>query len=304
MIDVLALYAIYALEFTFGKAALYVVQPVFLTGVRMTLAGMGLLAYVYCFKRAHFRFNIKNWSLFMQAIIFSIYLGFILDFWGMQHMTSSKNALIFTLSPIITACIAYMLSLETFSKNKIIGLVIGLCGALIVLINNKAQEAEYIKQGWFVLPEMVCLFAAASTAYGWIIFGKLHKEHAYSPLMINGICMFFGGLLALSTSPFVDTWNPLPFSAFKPFAMYTMFLIVVGNIIVHNWYIALLRTYSTTFVSFVGFTIPLYTAFYSWLWLGEIVTWQFFLSLVVIAFGLYIFYRDESSESTFRNNTL
>lgn len=301
MIEVLALYAIYALDFTFGKAALYIVQPVFLIGTRMTLAGILLLAYVYFFKNPDFRFNIKNWSLFMQAIIFSIYLGFVCDFWGMQHMTSSKNALIFTLSPFITACIAYALNLETFSRKKIIGLMIGFCGALLILINNRAQEAQYIKQGWFVLPELACLFAAASIAYGWIIFGRLHKEHRYSPLMINGICMFFGGLLALATSPFVDIWNPLPFSAFKPFAMYTIFLIVVSNVIVYNWYISLLRKYSTTFVSFVSFTIPLYTAFYSWIWLGEIVTWQFFLSLVITAIGLYVFYRDEKSDPVLKD---
>jgi len=299
--EVLAMYAFYSLDFTFGKAALFVAQPIFLIGTRMTLAGIILLTYVYFFKRSDFRFNIKNWFLFIQAIVLSIYFGYIFDFWGMQHMTSSKNALIFTLSPFITACIAYAMGLETLSRNKLIGLIIGFSGALTILIDNKVQEAHYVEHGWFVLPELACLFAVASIAYGWIIFGRLHKEHKYSTLMINGICMFFGGLLALGSSPFFETWNPVPVSAFKPFAMYTIFLIVVGNIIVYNWYIALLRKHSMTFVSFVSFTIPLYTSFYSWLWLGEIVTWQFFVALIITACGLYIFYRDESPDPALKD---
>jgi len=293
MFDVLALYAINSLEITFGKAALEIVQPLFLVGARMTIGGLLLLLYVYFFKRSHFKINLKDWSLFLQVIIFAVYIGFVFDFWGMKHMTSSKNALIFTMSPFITAIIAYFMHIETFTWKKTIGLIIGFCGALPVLINNKTQEAEYINQGWFILPELASLCAVAAIAYGWIMLGKLNRERGYISHMINGVTMFAGGLLALCTSFFVDTWHPAPFTAFWPFVGYTAMLILVSNIIVYNWYVTLLQKYSATFISFVSFTQPLYVSLYSWIWLGETVTWNFFASVFVVIIGLFVFYQEE-----------
>lgn len=294
MLDVLALYAINSLEITFGKAALEYVQPLFLVGMRMSMGGLLLLLYVYFFKRSYFKVNPKDWFLFLQVIVLSIYIGFVFDFWGMSHMTSSKNALIFTLSPFITAIIAYLMHIEKFTWKKVIGLMVGFLGALPILINNKGQEREYITEGWFVMPELASLVAVAAIAYGWIVLGRLHREKGYSTHMINGVSMFLGGLLALITSFFVDTWQHHgPFTKLWPFVGYTAMLILISNIIVYNWYVALLKKYSATFIAFVSFTQPLYVSLYSWIWLGEVVTLRFFTSVFVVIIGLCIFYQEE-----------
>jgi len=301
MFDVLGLYAFYSLEFTFGKAALQYIQPLFLISMRMLVSGPLLLAYVYFFKRKDFRIERIHWPLFVQAIIFQIYLGYLFDFWSLQFMDTGKNVLIFTLAPFITALIAYVLYSEKLSRQKIIGLSIGFIGVMPVLLTKTTQESSFFQIGLLSWPEIVAIAAVGTIAYGWIVVGRLTKEHNYSPLMINGISMFIGGLLILCSSPFLDSWNPRPFTAYWPFFTYTVFLIIVSNLITYNWYSLLLCKYTATFIAFVSFTEPLYVALYSWIWLGETVTWHFFVSLGLIILGLYLFYKEELGKIYVRN---
>ena len=105
--------------------------------------------------------------------------------------------------------------------------------------------------------------------------------------------MSIGGIMLLLTSPFVDSWNPLPYTHFWIFLSYTITLVLASNFLAFNWYISLLRRHSASAVAFLSFTEPLYVAFYSYLWLGEVITWHFFVAFVAIFVGLYLFYQKE-----------
>jgi drug/metabolite transporter (DMT)-like permease len=293
MIDVLLLYAFYSMPITLGKAALQYAQPLFLVAARMLIGGPCMLAYVYFFDRSRFKIDKAHYGLFAQAIILQIYLAYVLQFWALNNMSSSKNALIFTFAPFITAIICYFLYKEKMTWKKIAGLVIGFIGSLPILLTHSVDNSVCFSLYFIGLPEIATFLAVSLFAYGWIVTGQLSKKYGYAALMINGITMSIGGLMVLATSPFMDTWDPLPYTQFWPFIGYTVALIIVGNVISFNWYIALMRKYTATFLAFVGFTEPLYVAVYSYLLLGEVVTWQFFVSLAIISLGLFIFYQEE-----------
>ena len=293
MIDVLLLYAFYSMPITLGKAALQYVQPLFLVAARMLISGPVMLAYLYFFKRSEIRIKREHYGLFAQATILQIYLAYILEYWALNHMNSSKNALIFTFAPFMTALMCYVLYSEKMTWKKIAGLVIGFVGSLPILLTHSTQEDVCSYVGFLSIPDIATIFAVAFFAYGWIVTGKLSKQYGYSTLLINGVTMFLGGILVLLTSPLIDNWNPLPYTHFWPFMGYTIALIIVGNLIAFNWYILLMRKYTATFIAFVGFTEPLYVAVYSYLLLGETVSWQFFASLALIGLGLFMFYQEE-----------
>lgn len=293
MIDVLLLYAFYSMPITLGKAALQYAQPLFLVAARMLISGPLMLGYVYFFDRSQFKVDRAHYGLFAQAIFLQIYLAYVLQFWALNNMNSSMNALLFTLAPFITAIICYLLYKETMTWKKILGLVIGFFGSLPILLTHSPEQGLCISLDCIGLPEIATIAAVGLFAYGWIVTGQLSKKYGYPTMMINGVTMLIGGVLVLITSPFMDTWNPLPYTSFWPFIGYTIALIIVGNFIAFNWYIALMRKYTATFIAFVGFTEPLYVAVYSYLLLGEVVTWQFFVSLAIISLGLFLFYQEE-----------
>lgn len=293
MFEILSMYAAYSLPFVLNKGALSYSQPLFLAASRMLIAGPLLLAYVYIFRRTHFKFSLTHVPLLFLGIIAQSYLGYTLCFWAFQFITANKSALLFSFTPFITSIICYFLYAERLTIKKISGLCIAFLGSLPLLMNHPGNEDAVGDLFFLSWPEIIAFIGVAGFAYGWIIFGKLAREHHYSPFMINGLSMFIGGIMLIATSPFIDCWNPLPFTHLSIFLAYTIALVLISNFLAFNWYIALLRKYSASTVAFLSFTEPLYVAFYSYIWLGEVITWHFFVAFIAIFIGLYLFYQKE-----------
>jgi drug/metabolite transporter (DMT)-like permease len=303
--------------FVIGKAALVYSQPIFLIGFRMTLGGLLLLGFIYFFHKSQWKLKKEDFWLFVQIAFFHIYLSFILEFWSYQYVTSSKAAFMFNLSPFITALFAYIAFGDKMSAKQWVGLIIGFLGSLPVLVAQ--TPAAELSAGHFLflsIPEICLLISATSGVYGWIIMKKLVVDKHYSPIFVNGIGMFFGGIAAFITSFITEkkpllkcgldsmsscsfdqstwsSWFCCSWSNFFIFLGFVSLLILVANIIFYNFYGFLLKKYSPTFLSLVGLLCPVFTALLGWIFLGETVSWGFFASLAVVMLGAYIFYLDE-----------
>lgn len=292
MILIVFLYALCASTFTICKALLDYVKPFFFIGIRMLIAGGILLAYSFWQNRSSFSIAKKDRWLFVQIILFHVYFAYILDLWSLQYITSSKSSFLYNLSPFLAALFSYFYFSEKMTMKKWLGLLIGFSGFLPEIL-LKSSTAPLSSSFLLSFPELVLLVAVASGVYGWITLRKLVKNGEYSPIVVNGIGMVGGGLLALITSFFVEGWAVNPVMDFWPFAKLTALIILVGNILFYNFYGFLLTRYTATFLSFAGFTTPLFAALFGWLFLGEMVNWTFFLSIFVVCIGLYIFYQEE-----------
>jgi len=291
MFSIIVLYALCASTFTICKALLEYVKPLFFVGVRMFVAGLLLLGYTYFKDKRAFFVHKKDRMLFFQIILFHVYFAYMLDLWSLQYLTSFKSSFLYNLSPFFAAIFSYFYFSEKMTAKKWLGLGIGFCGFLPEIVSN--LSAAQNSSSFISLPEVVMLFAVGSAVYGWIMLRKLVKDGEYSPIMVNGVGMVGGGILALITSYFVEGWDVSPVMQFWPFVRLTALIILVANILFYNFYGYLLTRYTATFLSFAGFTTPLFAALFGWLFLGEMVSWTFFLSLFVVFIGLYIFYQEE-----------
>ena len=143
-----------------------------------------------------------------------------------------------------------------------------------------------------------------ASAYGWMMVKHLlHRNYAL--VMINGIGMTGGGILALILSLVtegmlglreVTTAVPQLVDLFGVagerlimLGGYCISLVIIANIIGYNLYGYLLSRYSATFLSFAGFMTPLFAALLGWIFLGEQVTWHFFATISMVILGLYLF---------------
>lgn len=290
---VILLYALFASVFTIAKTALGYSEPFFLVGSRMLIAGLLMLAYQYTFNRQEFVFKKENfWRVFRLAL-FNIYLTNVFEFWGLKYLTSFKTCFIYSLSPFISALISYYMFSEKMNWKKWIGLTIGCIGFLPILINHTSSEEQTGHLFFFSGAELAVMAAAVSGVYGWILLRQLVNENGYSPFMANGLSMTLGGTIALGHSLCMESWNPIPVTEVIPFLECTFLLILISNLICYNLYGFLLKRFSATFISFAGFITPFFTALFGWYLLGEVVTWPFYLSAVVVFVGLLFFNQGE-----------
>lgn len=297
MMLVAFLYMIIASSFTIGKLALQYLQPLFFVGIRMVISGLLLLGYLYLFRRSSFKIRKEHYKYFLSIILFHIFIAYVSEFWALQHMNSSKVCLFYNLSPLLAALFSYFWFSERMTMKKWVGLGIGFLSFVPILLCGGSGAGES-GEGMFFLPEIAMFISVVSSTYAWIVVRKLGQE-GYSMFMINGVGMLGGGLLALTTSFFVEGMPTLKFLSgsyatdFMMASFYVGLLILLSNVIFYNLYGYLLRRYTVTFISFAGFLTPFFAALYGWIVLGERVGSSFFITLGVVSVGLYLFYQEE-----------
>lgn len=292
---VILLFSLFASLFTFSKIALDFSEPFFLIGSRMALAGVILLVHQFIFHRKQFKIKTQHFfPLFILGLI-SIYITNIAEIWGIQHMSSAKACLIYSLSPFVAALVAYLVLKETMNGKKWIGLCIGFIGLMPILF---VKGNPNLGLGLFSWPEIAMLVAVLGSVYGWILLKKVINEYQFSPIMANGVSMLIGGVLALIHSYLSgENWQPIPVVGDNMMALMecAIWMTLISNVICYNLYGYLLTKYSATFMSLAGLITPLFASLFGWYFLNEEITWHFYAAISLFSVGLFIFYQEEIS---------
>ncbi|HLE76392.1 MAG TPA: DMT family transporter [Candidatus Babeliales bacterium] len=307
MLLLLLLNALWASTFTIGKLILEYMPPILFVAVRMLAAGVILLGYQYLLRRDQWRFERKDWSFFAQITIFFMYIAFITEFLALQGVTAAKACLLFNSSPFFMALFAYFLLGDRLTFKQWAGLCIGMLGFVPIIMNQTAEEAFSFHFGFLSLPEMLLLLSVVTSTYGWILIKKLVVDRGYSSVMVMGVTMLGGGILSLATSLFIEGAPHLYISLYGEYglspeqyavvmaAVYTALLVLIAHIVCFNLQSHLMKYYSVTFITFTGFTSPLFAALLDWIVFGIIAPAAFFITILLVILGLYLFYQDELS---------
>lgn len=290
---VVLLYALFASLFTFSKATLEVSPPCFLVGSRMLISGFVLLLTLFIFKRETF---LRIWQrrILCDYVLFgliAIYLANILEVWGIEVMSSSRACFIFSACPFVSAILSYLVLGESLGSRQLAGISVGFIGVLPLQLSSSGEsfEASSLFGGTASL-----LTATVAGCYGWILLQRLVKVHSQPLLAVNGVAMLAGGAAALIHSYcFEAGWRPFPVADYWVFIVNTAAMAIISNCICYNLYGYLLQKYSATFMSLAGLMTPIFASIYGSLFLGEQLTWHFFLSFALFACGLMLFHTSE-----------
>lgn len=293
MLLVFILYALFGSVFVIEKTCLHYTQPLFLVGSRMILAGILMLCCQYFSSAKKFEFKKKHFWMLLRLGIFNIYFTNVFEIWALSHLNAFKTCFIYSLSPFLAALLSFFIFSEKLSKKKWIGLLIGCMGFIPILLDKTAMEQQSGQLFLFSWAEISMLLAVICSVYGWISLKQLVHEEGCSPFAANGLSMLIGGGIALAHSFFAEEWNPVPITDPGQFIVFFIALMIISNLICYNLYGTLLKKFSATFMSFAGFSTPLFTALFGWMFLGENVTWPFILSACIVFTGLVIFSQEE-----------
>lgn len=300
MILLIVMNLAYALLFPLSKIALNYSSAMFLTGFRMTFAGLLVVLYQYVVRRNHFHLPTGTLSLLLlKSAVTGIYVTNVLDFWGFNYMTATKSCFLYNLYPLAAAFFGWFYFHETLTLKKWAGLGLGLMGALPMVFGNQAEQMPTAVNSYFLassgipLPEIAVLTAIIFSTYGCAVTRHIVCEKKYDSVMTNGLIMLIGGIMALIHSLFVETWNPVPVSDMRGFLASSFGMMLVSNVIGNTAYIELLKRYSMTFLSFTAFSEPLLTAVLDRLFFNVHMPHTFYLSVAIVFLGLYLFYQDE-----------
>lgn len=312
MLLVLA-YVLLASGISANKVILFALSPEFLVGIRMALASAFLAGYVYVTQG-----HIVHWKTLKQFFAGLVVIALCTTFfpanlkaYALAHMPSYKMAYFGTLDPFVAAFYSYVWFKERLSWKQWLGIAIGFCGMMILLLSTSPLE-EYMKAFSVIsYPELAAFIAIIISRLGWIQGQQLLKKEHVTPLQFNVFTMGVSGILCLAMVLLRGTYTIAPLSfadvpllAMPPFVslssggqlgllvLYTTF---IGNVLGYSIYGYALKRYSATFIALAGFLIPLIVQLLGWLLLGEALSLLFFVSCAVTFLGVLLFFYDERS---------
>lgn len=290
MTFIILLQALFATSFPICKYLLNFTSPLFLAGARFFIAGTILLTYQYFISSA-FKIKRKDFWTFAQIIVLGIYVTQGLRLTALEVLPIWKASFLYNLSPFLSALYAYFLFKERLSTKQWFGLFLGIIGMIPILISKSPEEASLGELFYISIYELLLIVAVSLQSYSWLLIQRLVRYKKYKVSMVSSISMTGGGLLSLITSYAIA--GPPEISDPITFGKGLMTMIFISNIICHNVYTGLLKKHSGTFMSFTSFLNPLFAALYGWAFFQEKISWHFYLSIIIVLTGLYVFYQDE-----------
>ncbi len=290
LIFVFVNYAILALTFVLGKQVVQLAHPLLVIGMRMTLAGALLLAYITWRNWRELILDKADLPRVLKVAFFHIYLAFICEFWSLQYLPSSRVNLIYSSTPFVAAGLSYWLKGERLSRRQLLALILGLIGIAPNFLSTPG-ESNAISSSRAMLTNCVLMISVVSAAYAWFDIEKLMQR--YSILLINAFAMLIGGVGALATAYCFLEAQELTISQPAYFAREILLLIVLSNFLFYNLFGWLLQRYSLTLLTFAGLLSPIFGGLYGYMLLNEQIDWKFGLSLSILGIALAIFCKEE-----------
>jgi len=210
---------------------------------------------------------------------------------ALQSIAPSCAALMYNLSPFITAFFSYVFFKEQMTLRKWIGFALGFSGLLYFV----KPDFVCIAQGAVNSSYVLLFISVVSSSVAWIFIRHFVKNCSMPITLINGVTMLLAGFVSLLVSICTQNVSEIDLLYTMPsqFWILLTLIILIANVVFYNLYGYLLKKYTATFLSFVGFVTPLFTACYDWIFLQIPVSHDFFVTIIIVGCGIYIFYQEE-----------
>ncbi|MGL1920036.1 MAG: DMT family transporter [Hyphomicrobiales bacterium] len=184
-------------SFVLGVRIANMAEPAAINSARFFIAAILIGVYMWAnpnIRRADFKpLKKAPWRYLVLATIFSSY--FIFMFEGLKTAATVSASAIFTLIPIMTALIGYMMLRQVITKRMALALVIGSIGAVWVVFRADVANllAFDIGKGemiYFVGCVAHALFIPASRKFNW---GEKPLISTFAILVVGGTIMAIYG---------------------------------------------------------------------------------------------------------------
>jgi len=259
------------------KIGLQTLPPFLSAGIRFFIAFLTLSFYALKLK-LKFPKDARSHLFFLLFSLINFTIGYGLVYWGEQYINSGLTSVLFSVMPFYVAVFSIkMLPSETITFKKFLGIFIGFIGVAIIF----QDQLEF--SGTMALFGMgAVLLSPGFSAMGTIMGKKARqKYHAVTlntlPLLYTSITFFIFYLI----------WEQKASVQFTPTAIFSLFYLgIFGTAIAFVLYFTLLKNTSAVLMSLITFVTPPMALLWGWIVLGEAISWQLVVGMVIIFSGI------------------
>ena len=240
----IALGTMWGSSYLFIKIGVETITPFTLVALRLGI-GAALLVAVVLVTRPSLPRNVPIYGHLLVLSIFSVVLPFSLITWAEQSVTSSLASILTATVPLFVIVIAAVfLRDEGITVNRVIGLVVGFAGVVILTGGPGAGGA--------LLPQLALLGAAASYGVG-AVYGR-RTVTGLAPIVPAVFQVVFAFAISSGLALAFEEPFALEYSAAAIGSL--LWLGILGSGLAYLAFFRLLRTWGATRTSLVAYVMP------------------------------------------------
>ena len=269
----------WSFSFVWVKIAYQAYGPLTVIFFRLILS-VTLLLVLSVFIRKLQKIQRKDYGIFLLLALFEPFLYFMGESYGLLYVSSTVAAVIVATIPLFAPMVAWYFYRERLSPMNIVGLIISFSGVLLVILNNDLSFSASPKG---VLLEFLAVFSAVG--YSAVLRKLAFRYNTYTIITFQnfiGIFMFLPFWGVFEAQEFMST--PLHWQAIRAILLLSVFASTLAFILftfsVRN--IGINR--SNVFVNL----IPVFTAIFAFMILGDQLTVQKFAGISIVIAGLFL----------------
>lgn len=268
---------IWGSSFILIKKGLIGLTPIQLGSLRIIFAGVFLILVGF---KSLSKISFQQWKFIALTALFGTFIPAYLFAIAQTEIDSSVSSILNSLTPLNTLVIGSLAFGLQFRRNQIIGVIIGLIGSALLILNGAMNHPE---QNYYY----ALLVIIASVCYATNV--NLVKKHlsGMAPLSIttgNFLVMLFPATLILFFTDFLDV---VSMPQVQHSMLFIVILGVIGTGIANIIFFKLIQLSSPVFATSVTYLIPI-VAFFWGLLDNEMLTPIQFIGAFIILIGVYL----------------
>ena len=270
--------SVWACSFLFTQEALKSFNPITVVTIRMSLATL-ILGLVGIVTGQLHKIDKADIPLFLIAGFSQPFCYFICEAYGLTMVSATIASVILSTIPLFAPLFAWLLVKEKVLWNNVLGIVISLCGVLMLVIKNDEMKVSALG--------ILLLFIAVITAIVYSVCLKKIPSH-YSNISIVfyvhavSLLFFIPTFLIFDLKHFGE--REILFSSI----MSIIILAVVASVISYICFCYVVRIIGVTKANAFCNIMPAITALAVWIFFGESISLLKWIGIFVVIIGLFI----------------
>lgn len=268
---------IWGSSFILIKKGLIGLSPIQLGSLRILFAGFFLILVGF---KSLSKISFQQWKFIALTAFFGTFIPAYLFAIAQTEIDSSVSSILNSLTPLNTLVLGSLAFGLHFRRNQIIGVIIGLIGSALLILNGAMNHPE---QNYYY----ALLVIIASICYATNV--NLVKKHlsGMAPLSIttgNFLVLLLPAALILY---FTDFLNVVSIPQVQHSMLFIVVLGVIGTGIANIIFFKLIQLSSPVFATSVTYLIPI-VAFFWGLLDNEMLTPIQFVGAFIVLIGVYL----------------
>ena len=266
-------------SYFFIKIGVEEIPPFTLVFLRVAIAA--LILHVYCRLKRLEKFHWKqHWKHYLILGLTLNVLPFCMISYGEMYISSSLTGIINSMTLIFTTILAYFFGFqETFSKQKMMGMISGIVGLMVIYLPLIFQGSKSRGVGVLMML-LACLCYGIGTVY---VRSHLQK--------IKGVTVLTAQLsvamVILLPLIFLFDLKNLSIPSFQGFFSVT-WLGIIATALGFFFYYKVIELAGSTYASFISLLVPVFSMILGVIVLHEKLEWNHYLGAFFILTGVFV----------------